>query len=96
MPSKDAKKRRETLARWRAGRTPAYNRWLYERRALRFEDAMRFRDAIERALGKPRPADAQSILRAALEKADARAREVGNRYDHKNDHPFWEDDEASA
>lgn len=91
MPHKDPAKRREALARWRAGRTPAYNRWLYERRALRFEDAARFREAIERALDDG-PADAELFLRAALERADERARQVGNRYDHANDHPFWEDE----
>lgn len=92
MPHKDPAKRRETLARWRAGRTPAYNRWLYERRALRFEDAARFREAIERAIGEPGVGGAKAILVEALEKADERARDVGNRYDHEHDHPFWEDD----
>ena len=29
-----------------------YGRWLYARRKLRFDDAERFRDAIDRALGE--------------------------------------------
>lgn len=91
MPSKDPAKRRATLARWRAGRTPAYNRWLYERRALRFENEARFRDAIELALRQP--GSAEAILTEALEQANARSRQVGNRYNHPNDHPFWEDEE---
>ena len=91
MPSPDPEKRAGHVAAFRARQTPAYFRWLHRRRKLRFEDAESFRRAIEESLVAENGVAAMRILERALEDADARAREVGNRFNHTFDAPYWDE-----
>ena len=51
MPFADREEKLEYMRDWRASRMrKGYGRWLYQRRKLRFDDAERFRAAIEEAL----------------------------------------------
>lgn len=53
MPYADPEKRRESTKAWRTRViAQGYGKWLYARRKLRFDDAERFQDAIERALNE--------------------------------------------
>lgn len=51
MPYADPEKKREVNQAWKKKvMAQGYGKWLYARRKLRFDDAERFRDAIERTL----------------------------------------------
>lgn len=51
MPYKDREKKLAAMRAWREKRiAQGYGKWLYERRKLRFNDAERFRTAIEETL----------------------------------------------
>jgi hypothetical protein len=53
VPYKDPERKKEAMRQWRQEVMPkGYGKWLYARRRLRFEDAERFKDAAEEAVGK--------------------------------------------
>lgn len=48
MPYADPQKKLDAMRRWRRDVIPkGYGRWLYQRRKLRFDDAERFREALD-------------------------------------------------
>lgn len=54
MPYKDPERKREQMKVWRKQSIDAgYGKWLYARRKLRFDDAERFRAALEQIAQMP-------------------------------------------
>lgn len=80
-------RKRELQAAWKARRyTPKYHRWLYARRKVRWEIADMLRLAVEEAVA----ADGDVVvLQRALAAADEWEREVGNRFDHDRQKPYY-------
>jgi hypothetical protein len=94
MPIKDHERKLAVMKAWRSKRTPAYNRWLYARRKLVYDQRDSLRAAVGMALAALR-ADSESgaemILADALKEIDLLAIGVGNRFDHERDEPYWDD-----
>ena len=67
MPYKDREQKLAAVKRWRSEVIPkGYGRWLYQRRKLRFDDAERFRFALEQIQVTEGISDAHNIARDAL------------------------------
>jgi hypothetical protein len=65
MPYKNREEKLEAMRRWRKDKmAKGYGKWLYERRKLRFEDAERFRDAMDRAIDELRSSKTSVATRA--------------------------------
>jgi hypothetical protein len=83
MPYKDPEKKKQKMREWRKGAIASgYGKWLYERRKLRFDDAERFRAAIEHTLEylraispKMKPEDRDRLLEVSLEELERALRE---------------------
>lgn len=89
MPVKDPKRRKELTDAWKKRRyKPEYHKWLYARRALRFERSDKFYLALRdvQVLLRSRRAEdhqrARAIVDGTLLWALAREKEVGNRFNH--------------
>lgn len=84
MPRKDPEARRAWTQRWKKqGKDIGYNKWLYERRKLRFDDAEEFRATLvflaDGAFG-----DASTVAKAALDVSKKRYAKVGPSPRHGN------------
>lgn len=90
MPSRGEVKRKRDAA-WR-GRTstPAYMRWLHERRYFRMETGDFLRGEIRRAMAAENGYATNVILWDALDEVDRREEVIGNRFDHERQQPFWD------
>lgn len=69
MPYKDPRKKRGANQKWRRKAiNEGYGKWLYERRKLRFNDAERFRVALEQIVEQKelRSHDMRAIAQRAL------------------------------
>jgi hypothetical protein len=70
MPYKDPEEKLKAMKRWRENVMPrGYGKWLYQRRKLRFDDADRFRFALEQIQVTEGISDAHNIARDALEQS---------------------------
>lgn len=87
MPHRDPAARKKKLKDWNESRTPAYHRWLYARRKLRFDKA----EAYEKLLRVAADGNGlyESAARELLDEMDARERAIGNEFDHDLDHGVW-------
>lgn len=79
MPYKDPEQKKEQMRKWRKKSIESgYGKWLYARRKLRFDDAERFKDVLERIIevaehgrmtDEDRLSDVAGRARSALEKS---------------------------
>jgi hypothetical protein len=76
MPFNTPEKKLEWTRRWnKQGKEIGYNKWLYDQRKLRFDDAVAFRGALERiADGEYHAA---SIAKTYLKESDRRRADIG-------------------
>lgn len=92
MPFKDNEKRKNNLQEWRRRRyTRAYMRWLYQKRALPRDIEKIYENALRRirTIGTHQGPANEAI--EALEKAAQLRREVGNRFNHDTQTPYWKE-----
>jgi hypothetical protein len=68
MPYADPEDKRWQMKRWREEHIKqGYGKWLYARRKLRFDDAERFREALEKISTAYTNGDAEPLQRIALD-----------------------------
>ena len=92
MPYKDPKGQKK----WRQrNHTPAYNRWLYARRKVRFDNLQTLEEAIIEALRADSTQIMKETLTKAIEKAHHQEHKVGNRFDHQKDKPYYQKIEST-
>jgi hypothetical protein len=93
MPHKNPEKRRENARAWRkAKHTPNYMRWLGARRALHREIEEDHEAAlliIARTILSIE--GAQVLAENALLGAQRKREQLGNRFDHEKDEPYWKE-----
>lgn len=92
MPFRDPEDKVRAMRDWRRRtHTPAYMRWLNQRRSHRRWVGDVMQDAAERAIAAPNGYAAELVLRAALDEVRARERALGNRYDHDLDRAYYDE-----
>lgn len=82
MPYKDREKKLARMREWRQDVMPrGYGKWLYARRKLRFDDAERFRAALEKIADRSHPdmtrEEAAIIASLALEESKVAEEALG-------------------
>lgn len=78
MPLKDPQAKLEYQRRWNRNKmNKGYGKWLYERRSLRFKDAVYFREALEAIQDVSRDPAVLAIVQEALEASALREEQVG-------------------
>jgi hypothetical protein len=97
MPTKDPQRRKELQDDWRRRRsTPAYNRWLYDRRQLHAEVAAIHEQVLLLIARTTAANNAAALAEESLKVAQKRREEVGNRFDHQNQKPYYKEGKESA
>ena len=78
MPYKDPRMKRGANQKWRRKAiNEGYGKWLYERRKLRFDDAERFRVALEEIVDMETPEYMRDVARAALAESQKAEEKLG-------------------
>jgi hypothetical protein len=92
MPYKDPQKKRERMQEWRERHsTPEYNRWLYQRRKMWQDATFAMHETLATIAGSSQEPIAQREATEVLAWFENFRREVGNRYDHQNNKPYYEE-----
>jgi hypothetical protein len=93
MPYKDPQKKLERMKEWRAKNdTPEYMKWLYARRKLHENTAAIHEQTLLLIARTMHTSDAaKKRAEQSLAEAEKMRREVGNRYDHQNNKPYYEE-----
>lgn len=88
VPIKDPERKKEVVAAWRKrAHTPAYMKWLYARRKIN-ADLVAMYEVVLQALAD----DGYQFPKDALRHGDEMRREVGNRFNHETDEPYWKEE----
>lgn len=91
MPYRDRERRNAVTRAWRQRvDTPAYNEWLYAKRKLHQEKAAMYEKTLRTISEMVTPEYMRAEAEEALLWADKREREVGNRFDHQANKPYYQ------
>jgi hypothetical protein len=86
MPYKNRGDKIEATRRWRESSTPEYHKWLYARRAFRFDKAATY-ERLLKMIANREVSDPVDAARAWLDEMDAREKKVGRWFNHETNRP---------